>query len=569
MRAVSGVLVALLLTAPVEAQRLGRQRGERAGIETAQSSAETPVDPREYAKVEGVVLDAQTGAPLSKARVTLFRIDGVGRERLTAATDSGGRFTIENIEAGQYRLMASRNRYASAQYGEKSPGAPGTTVTLAPTQHLKDLTIQLLPAAVVTGRVLDEDGEPVPYAQVSVLRYRYIRGKRELVPVGGGLNMTNDLGEYRLFGIPPGKYYVSVSYRDRNLMAGPSGSGDDEDSTYPTLYYPGVFDPSQTQPLLLRPGEERSGIDFRMARVRAVHIRGTVSSAVGRLPDQVFVSLVPRGGMGVTGDRRFDSADRRTGEFELKAVLPGSYVVIASARGEGERLFARYPVEVGNSDIEGLNLVLGPGLRVDGEVRFETEPPADTSLDEIRVLLRPTEPMSGGGSDRVSESGSFAIEGLAPSQYLVSVSGLPADGYLKQARYGDQDVLAAGLDLGQGSGSTLRLLISMNGGRVEGAVRNKDGKAVPGATVALVPEPDRRDREDLYRSATTDQYGRFTLRGIAPGEYKLFAFEDIEPGAYQDPAFLEPYEDQGEKVELDAGGRQAVELTAIVASLAS
>ncbi len=566
MRFVTAVLLVVCLGGPVVvAQRPRFQPGNRDRVQAIEAPTETPSNPEEYGKVGGVVYDARTGAPLSKARVTMFQVDREGRQRLAATTDTGGKFIIENVEPGRYRLMASRNRYANAQYGERSPGTAGTTVTVVAKQHLKDLAIALLPAAVVTGRVVDEDGEPVPYAQVNVLKYRYIRGKRELVPAGGGVNMTNDLGEYRLFGIAPGKYYVSVSYRDRGFAGGGAGPDDEEDSTYPSLYYPGVLDPGQTQPIVLRAGEERSGMDFRLTRARAVRIRGTVSAEGGPLPGEVFVSLAPRnGGFRGFGGRRFDSVDTRTGEFELKGLLPGSYVVTAMTRGREARLFARYPVEVGNSDVDGVNLVLGPGLQINGKLRFESDPPTGTTLEDVRVMLRPKETMFGGGGERAGEDGSFSIDGLAPSKYTVSVSGLPPDGYLKEAAYGDQDVLASGLDLEQGGGASLALVVSLKGGRVDGTVKDKDGKPSPGATVALVPEESRRDREDLYRSATTDQYGQFTLRGIAPGEYKLFAFEDIEPGAYQDAAFLESYEDNGEKIELDAGGAQAVELKVIV-----
>ena len=133
-----------------------------------QASEQPKFKPEDYAKVEGTVLDANTGAPLKKARLMMYGTRPGHRTRLSAVTDASGRFLFPKVEPGKYRLSVRRNRYASQSYGQKKPGTAGALLTVAARQHIKDVVFKLVPGAVVTGRVVDEDGEPVPYVSVSV-----------------------------------------------------------------------------------------------------------------------------------------------------------------------------------------------------------------------------------------------------------------------------------------------------------------------------------------------------------------------------------------------------------------
>jgi hypothetical protein len=164
----------------------------------------------------------------------------------------------------------------------------------------------------------------------------------------------------------------------------------------------------------------------------------------------------------------------------------------------------------------------------------------------------------------VKEDGSFVLENVGDETYRVTVTRLPPDYYLKAARMEGDDVLEEGLTIAGPPRSTLELVVSPNGGRIEGAVL-KDGKPFSGATVTLVPDEKRRRRRELFKTAATDQYGRFTLRGISPGEYTLYAWEEIEQGAYEDPEFLRPYEKKGKDVRVDEASKTALELTLIPA----
>jgi len=537
----------------------------RAGRVQQPQQAETGIRPDDYATVEGAVYDANTGAPLAKAQVSLSRSDSRGRSRLAAVTDANGRFFFARVEPGSYSLLAQRNRYATQSYSARTPGRSGARLTIAPGAHVKDITFKLLPAAVVTGRVVDEDGEPVAYARVLVMKYRYLQGRRQLTPAGPSAT-TNDLGEYRLFGIAPGSYYVAATYRERvgpGFLMRTSETG--QEFTYPAVYYPGVLDVNQTAPIVLRAGEERSSVDFRLLRVPAVRIEGrVVDGSAGAPPAGTMVSLMPKGAAFLPGMlRSFRSIDRRTGGFEITAVQPGSYVLTAMTRRGRERLYARQDLEVGDTNVEGVVLALGPGVKLSGSVELEGDVPAGFRLDGMRVYLQPVDTMIGSRSGTVDASGGFEIDNLAPGDYSLRVMQLPENGYLKSARFGDLDVLDSRIQIRQGlAGAALRLLVSLKGGQVTGSV-TAAGAPAAGATVVLVPEESRRGREELFKTATTDEYGRFQLNGIAPGNYKVFAFTGIESGAYRDPAFLARYEDDGEEIKIAEGAQQGVELDLI------
>jgi hypothetical protein len=115
----------------------------------------------------------------------------------------------------------------------------------------------------------------------------------------------------------------------------------------------------------------------------------------------------------------------------------------------------------------------------------------------------------------------------------------------------------------RGAPAPLEITISSHGARVQGAISAADGLPAVGVWVVLVPEAKNREQYRLYKTQTTDQNGRFDLRGIAPGEYKLFSWEEVETGAWEDPEFLKPFEEKGEKISLHEGDQKTLSLVAV------
>src|SRR5207247_7111508 len=175
---------------------------------------------QEMCTLEGRVVSV-TGEVLKRVDLVLSRIDSTQHAQYSGRSDGDGRFAPVNLGPGKHRLRGGRRGYVHMSYGAKRPGRPGTTLALDPGQHLSGIVFRLFPQSVIAGRVLDQDGDPLAYAAVQLQNYQYERGQRQLTEATQGI--TNDLGEFRLFGLPPGRYYLSVSW---NQMMGRSNPGD-------------------------------------------------------------------------------------------------------------------------------------------------------------------------------------------------------------------------------------------------------------------------------------------------------------------------------------------------------
>jgi len=544
----------------------------------------------ESCTIEGQVVDAGTGEPLKKAHVMLQNPEDF-EQRQTAVTDGSGRFRFADVRPGRYRLFGGRNGYARQEYGQRRPGRPGTVLTLAPGQQVTDILFRLVPAGVIAGRIYDEDGEPAAGTIVQAMQYRYFQGQRQLSAAQQAA--ANDLGEYRFYGLAPGRYYVEATYIPAMAWffggyfptaSGIAASGESEG--YAPTYYPGTNDAAGATPIELGPRDEVRAIDFRLSLTRTVRVRGHIFNGVtGRPGRDAHVQLMPKDAARDLGFLSLTHATvNRDGTFEIGGVRPGSYVLIANWRDGEKRYSTQVQLEVGTTNVEGVELVIRPGVNVEGRVVIEgrigseafgaaqpsegatpTAAEAELDLAELQISLQPRDEIPwGGGRARVKEDGTFVVENVGDGDYEVSLWRLPGNLYLKAAHLGTTDVLEEGFSLGGGAPpGSLELILSPNGARVEGTVLNADNQPLSGATVVLIPEPRRRDQSRLYEAASTDQYGHFQLRGIAPGEYKLFAWEEIERGAYRDPDFLRPHEKRGEVVRLAEGETKSLSLTVI------
>ena len=468
---------------------------------------------------------------------------------------------MQDIEPDKYHLSVSKRGYARLDYGARSAGKPGAAISLDPGQHLSDLILRMSPQAVITGRVLDQDGDPVPSVDVQLLRYTFTRGKRELQE--WGQSRTNDLGEYRLYGLTPGKFYLSAAANDgMNQQQYDTGQG------YAPTYYPGTTDSSGAAAIELRAGTLLRGADITLVKTRTVWVRGRVVDPFAKgSPQFINVSLQARGQWQSMFWRPVGSNIDAKGNFEMSGVVPGQYLVWASKRSaDNKNYWATQAIDVHESDVDNIVLELGSPAELNGRMRVDgRELPG--ALD-AQISLEPADNNMGWAGVPVKSDGSFTIPDLMPAHYRVGVFGLPEDYYLKSARLGDRDVLESGLDFTAGANGALEVTVSTNGGQIEGVVLNADEQAVSAARVVLVPDEPRRAQSRFYRDASTDQYGRFTIQGIAPGGYKLFAWEDVEEGAYESPEFLKPFEALGDPKSIREGSRESAQLKLIPAPAA-
>ena len=252
----------------------------------------------------------------------------------------------------------------------------------------------------------------------------------------------------------------------------------------------------------------------------------------------------------------------QNGAFEIANVPPGSYTLIVDAAGP-KRYTYRQALEVGSGGVDGLTVTVPPPADLAGQVRLDGQ--GDVDLSRLALSLRLRD-MQGGASGRAKQDGSFTIEGVMPDSYELNVGGLPAGYYVKSARYGSDETLDTGLNLANGVTGKLEVVLSGAAAQVEGIVRDAKQEVAKAVLVALVPEAAKRSRTALFKTARTDDNGHYTIDSVTPGAYTLYAFEDIESGAYFDPDFLKPLEGSAASVSLREGGHEVRDLKEIPAT---
>jgi Carboxypeptidase regulatory-like domain len=531
----------------------------------AQAPKNSSIPKKEECKISGRVIKLAGSEPLKNARIRLSSQDDRAENHSTT-TDAGGRFDLKGIDPGRYRLVVHRDGFVTQEYGQKKPDDPGAILTLRAKQEMNDLLFRLIPSAVIGGRVINDDGDPLPWVQVSALREVYAGGKKTLssettVP-------TNDLGEYRLFDLHPGRYFIRAEYRpgERITGRGEWQSRDDDGAPrgYVPMYYPSGTEPARAATVAVKAGEEIPALEILLRRVEVFSVRGRVYNTTSRRSNSNYnVSLSPRDSDGwLSLPQREAIVDYKYGTFTIRDVLPGPYILSALWFDEGKRYQAYQSIDVGNADVEGVGLTLQSGMSLSGRVAWDGQPTSDTS--RLTVYLGGAENMYGyGGQATVTPPWTFVLNDVHDSTYRVGVAGLCNDCYLKALRYGGAISPEDTFTPARGSNAPLELTISSKGARIRGSVVDADNLSAVGVWVVLVPDEAHRGSRRLYKSASTDQYGRFELRGIVPGDYKLFSWEEAESGAWEDPEFVREFEAKGEKISLQEGDQKTLDLTAI------
>jgi hypothetical protein len=531
----------------------------------AQAAKNTSPPKADECKISGMVVTLVGSEPLKNARIQLLNQDDRAESHATV-TDPGGRFDFKGIHPGRYRLVVHRDGFITQEYGQRKPDGPGAMLALTAKQEMNDLLFRLIPSAVMSGRVINDDGDPLPWVQVSALREVYNAGKKTLssettVP-------TNDRGEYRLFDLRPGRYFIRAEYKPGERITGRGemmGSGDDDAPRgYVSMYYPSSIDAARAVTVAVKAGEEIPALEVLLRRVEVFTVRGRVYNTTPRRSSPNYeVFLSPRGeDAWLNLPQRDSSVDPKDNTFAFRDVLPGPYVLWTFWVDEGRRYQAFQNIDVGNADVEGIGLTLAPGMPLNGRVTWDGQPTSEQN--RLMLSLRGADgAYSYGGHAIVTPPWTFVLTDVYEITYRVGVFGLCNDCYLKAIRYGGSTSAEDTFTPARGSNSALEVTISSKGAQVRGSVTDADNLPAVGVWVILVPDQAHRASARLYKSASTDQNGRFELRGIAPGDYKLFSWEEVESGAWEDPEFLKPFEEKGEAVTLKEGDQKTINLTAI------
>jgi hypothetical protein len=525
-------------------------------------AAQTP--PQEAPKagrIEGKVIHNATGAAIRRVTVTLRPVTGGASGGSinfgfgpppggsSATSDDEGKFVFASVEPGRYRLSAHRPGFLRLEYGSKRPGSPGTAIDLASGQEIKNLDFKLIPQGVIEGKVVDEEGEPMYRVFVNVMRYRFYRGRRQLQGMQG--QPTNDRGEFRIAELPPGQYYVSANFGGPPPEARIPGDSKPEEA-YVQTFFPGVLEQSAATPIEVGPGAEITGLSFPMRKSPVFRIRGKAAG----LPsgnERVQITLRSRDlnqGMFFGGG----VSRKPDGTFEIANVRPGSYYVAAMAMDRmGMTTLGRASVDVTNADVNDVLLTAMPALQMRGSVRVEGG--QAVTYGNMQVMLMPADGF-GGPPGRVKEDGTFVFESVSRDKYRIWAFGLPDGSYLKSVRAGGQDITQSGLDLSAAeTGPELEVILSMKPAAVEGAVDREKPETPPGI-VMLVPDPFHEELPavpPLRMPQSVDQNGRFTIKSVPPGNYRIYAFEDFDMQEGIDPEMLKRLESKSERISVGEG----------------
>jgi hypothetical protein len=535
--------------------QVGAQAPQPIGAPKTQNNAECGL--------AGTVVRLDTGEPLNKATVILRSHDN-GEQSVFVITDAQAHFQFDKVEPGNYSLEVLHNGFVKMGYGQKKYGDPGANLSLAAGQKISDLVFKLPRTSSISGRVMDEDGQPLPRVGVRVYQRSGRNSKRHLGGVAGAL--TNDLGEYRVFDLVPGRYYVRANYQEpREVMGIKPSSPKSPKESYPPTFYPNAADPAKAVGIIVNAGDHIPSVDFLLEPVHVVNIRGKVFNTISSGTNgNLSVTIMQRDE--VLNDFAPASAQvwNKDGGFEFRDVFPGSYIIAASWSVNQERYSGRRELEVGNADVEGINVTITRGVDVSGRVAWEQKPPSESQGVHVALQISGQGPSSwNSGAFESKPDGTFLIKNVQEGVYRPHVFTESLDCFVKSARYGGADVTDGGLSPHAGTDAALELKLSCRAARIEGIALTEDSLPAAGVYVVAIPDAPHRDHDWEYRAERTDQNGRFLLRGIAPGDYRVFSWNCGDDFDWYDAEQLKPYESKGVSVSVEEGDRKTVQLKVI------
>jgi len=566
--------------------------------------------------LQGIVTQMGSDEVVWGATVEL-RKEGGNTALYGAVTGVDGKFAFPSVPAARYQLVATSPGFVPAEYGQKRMKGAGLPLIVSG-QAMTNLRLEMVPTGAISGRVTDPYGQPIAIADVFVLKSSYQEGRRILTQFLSA--KTDERGEFRVFWLTPGTYYLNVVVPDgtnqadliinsdninpatsiigvrtilRDVLSRPIGTGAAENEAHVPVYYPSTTNPQQARPIEVRAGEDIRGIYITAGVVRTFHVRGVVSNFVAGAGIQGQTRLIPTDPAWPPMQTPLDS---NTGKFDYGRVVPGSYILYVQVRPPGatspaDALWATMPLEVREQDVDNLTLVPRAGINLTGKVVLDGQP-AGTLASLVGGLFLGMRPdplvtqQAPSPSTRVSPDGTFVLAGAIAGNYRIYappllspnnpalLGGLPPsppgleNSYVKSIRVGGADVLDSGVRLIPIEGLSMEIVLGTNAGSLEGRV-TRDGNPAADVTVGMLPNTfsARGYRTDMHRTILTDASGHFQLRGLPPGDYKVFAWEDADKDAIMDLDFVRGYEEKGTRIEIADGEKKIIELNVIPSRL--
>lgn len=532
----------------------------------APASAQQPARDRPTAKagtgvIKGRVLAADTGAAVKRARISLD--SGNPLESRSTTTDLEGRYEFADVAGGTYRVSATKGTFVPYEYGQARPFDRGKPIDVADGQVLDKIDITLPRGGVVAGVVLDDVGDPATGARVSALRLQFRDGKRGFVSIGRTVE-TNDLGQYRIYGLPPGSYFVSAVQSSANALLPvltTAGSA--------TTYYPGTLSEAEAQRVSVRAGQEKMIPDFSIVPSRLVKVTGTAMSSSGTPVQAVMlVNTAQTSASGTALPNMSTAVVKPDGTFRLNNIAPGEYSLMAVAMNmaTNEQELTAMPLTVAGEDIADVTITTTRGFKATGQINFEEGPaPAGVTPATLMLVGAPaTQTTMTGGIGRavIKDDWTFEMKGLAGPRLFRFGQGLPAGWMVQSVFHGADDITDKPLDVTEDLDRVV-VTLTKRPAVVNGTVLNDANRPVTDCTILIFPDdpalgPPNSTR--YLRALHPGEGGTFEAKTLPAGHYSVIAVEAIESGEENDPDLLEQLRPLAARLRLGWGDTRQLPL---------
>ncbi len=481
--------------------------------------------------LRGRIVAADGGRPIKRAVV---RVESRALSMSRAAiTGSDGSYELSGLSEGDYTVVASKEAFVSLEYGQTRYQGHGSPIHLTVGAVVDHVDFALPRGGVVTGSVVDESGEPMVGATVSSLRSRFSLGQRRLIPSNSAMARTDDLGQFRVYGLEPGRYVLMATVT-ASLVT------DDEhnaDGFAPT-YFPSGDTPGQARPLTFIAGQTIDNVDLVMRLGRKATIAGIAVDSQGLVMASCQVTLQKVGGS-LSSYLSAGQTDA-DGAFEIKNVEPGQYIVIVKAT-RGERLeIASARLSVNGSDVFGLRVASLPNARLEGRIIADGEGSAPAPSD-IRIVATPESPDEVAAERGTVARNNFSFSlNITAQPIFIRAADKSGNWFVKSITVRGVDFTDSPIDLSRSLDLTdIQISLTKRPSRLTGTIQNWTSAQGPFVMVVFAKNQERWSYLSRYiKVGRSDQDGRVAIVGLPAGEYYAAAIDVLEDGDEGDPEFL-------------------------------
>lgn len=508
-----------------------------------------PPAPTGTGRISGIVTRGDSKQPLDGALVRVVRWEGgLGRQFPPSQTKADGRFTFENLPAGVYAVTFSAPGFVTLEWGQSRPQETPRRVELSEGQQAANVDMMLPRTGAIEGRLLDEFGDPAPGMTVQATRVQFAAGKHRLMPVATTQNVpTDDLGQFRLFNLPPGDYYlVALS----GPFAGPDGA-----AGFALTYFPGTAVPMEAQAVTVDVGQDVTGVTMQMTPAPTSTISGVTTDEQGR-PIQATVMLVPTSGGDVRAAIMARGVTDPGGRFVFRNVASGTYAIQGFGRPEGGGNLARAPFGALQVTVEGdlanLAVKVTPGATLRGRIVFEGPAPLPVP-DRVRVIPSPvnfaTGPVGGGPPDTVTNTDwTFETKNMTGTRVISATAGA-AGWRVKRVTRGGKDITDQPVNFGEGDVNDVEITMTSVHATVTGTVTDAGQPVTECLVVIFADDPAKWTFPSRFLTAVRpNAQGVFTASGLPSADYLAIAVPLLAGQDWQDPAVLERFRSRATRV---------------------